>query len=123
MKKNDLEPQSIDAYLANLPVDQREALERLRGQIHAFVPEVKEKISYKVPVFIHYGSLVGFAAFKEHLSFFVMSTSLVAKLSSSLADFKHKGATIHFSPEKPIPKEILHVILKERINENQKMKM
>lgn len=122
MKKNDLEPQSIDAYLANLPVDQREALELLRKQIHAFVPEVKEKISYKVPVFMYHGSLVGFAAFKAHLSFFVMSTALVSKLSSSLTDFKHKGATIHFSPEKPIPEKILHDILKERIKENQKTK-
>lgn len=71
---------------------------------------------------MHHGSLVGFAAFKEHLSFFVMSPPLVLKLSDSLSDFKHKGGTIHFSPKKPIPEKLLHTILKERIKENQKIK-
>ena len=46
--KND--PAAVDAYLASLPKDEREALERLRRLIKETVPEVEERISYGTTV-------------------------------------------------------------------------
>ena len=39
----------IDAYLATLPADQREALQHLRAQVARLVPEAEETISYGMP--------------------------------------------------------------------------
>jgi hypothetical protein len=44
-------PKTIDEYLAGLPADRLEALEKLRKAIKAIVPEAEECISYSMPAF------------------------------------------------------------------------
>lgn len=46
-----LQPPSIDAWLAELPPDRREVLQRLREQIQAVLPEAEEGFSYGLPAF------------------------------------------------------------------------
>jgi hypothetical protein len=43
-------PKTIDEYLAALPTDRHEALEKLRKTIKAIVPRAEECISYSMPV-------------------------------------------------------------------------
>ena len=62
---------TIDAFLADLPEDQRAALEVLRKQILSAVPEAVEVIAYGIPGFRLRGRyLLGFGAAKKHCSLY-----------------------------------------------------
>ncbi len=118
MKKS-VRATDIDSYLAPVPVDQRRALERLRGTIKAAAPEAEEGISYGIPVFKQNGPLVFFAAFRNHLSLFVPGKALLKTFREELKPFKNSGATIHFSPENPLPASLVKKIVKARIADNE----
>jgi uncharacterized protein YdhG (YjbR/CyaY superfamily) len=99
---------SVDRYLEALPKDVRIALEKLRKIIKAAAPGTTEVVSYKIPIFKHQDHpLVGFGATKNHCSFYVMSSSMIPKLAQArdtkLKGFDVNGATIHFTPDKPLP--------------------
>ena len=114
-------PKTIDEYLLPLLENVQVALENLRHLIHSLVPGAEEGISYQIPVIKYKGhSLVGFAAYKNHCSFFVMSSPpIMAIFKDDLKDFKYSGSTIHFQPEKPLPEELIRKIVEVRIGENQ----
>ena len=72
MKKNSKASpaKDVDEYLASVPEPARVTLGKLRRTIKAAAPEAKETISWRMPMYYDHGMLVGFAAFKDHLSFF-----------------------------------------------------
>jgi uncharacterized protein YdhG (YjbR/CyaY superfamily) len=108
----------VDQYLQNLPEDQKEALEKLRQTIKTLVPEVQEYLSYKMPAYNYHGMIGGFAAFKNHCSFFPWDSKTVEQFKDELKDFKTSAGTIQFTPEKPIPDDLLKKIIETRIKEN-----
>ena len=110
-------PQEIDAYLEALSSDDRSALEALRGIIRETAPECTERVSYGIPIFRLQKDLVGMSAAKNHCSLHSMSTSLMKAMAPELRDFKVSGATIHFTPEQPLPRELVEKILRERMQE------
>ncbi len=117
--------ESIDGYLSALPEEVRAALEKLRKIIKAAAPDTTEVISYRIPVFKYQGRpLVGFGAAKNYCSFFTMSSSMIPKLARmrarELKGHDVSGATIHFTPDKPLPAALVKRLVKERIAENQK---
>ena len=69
MEKNSkrIAAENIDAYLLDLPEAERKVLEKLRQAIRAAVPKAEEVISYQVPTFKYFGTLVCFAAFITEL--------------------------------------------------------
>ena len=116
--KND--PLAVDAYLATLPRAEREALDELRGLIKMTVPQVEERISYGTTVMFSLGSdLVGFVSQPQHLSFFTASPKLAAVMKNEITKTHHvSGATIHFSPDRPLPARLVEKILRARVREN-----
>jgi len=114
-----LKAKDIDDYLAHFPADQRQALQRLRKIINTVAPDSTEAISYGVPVFKHYGMLVGFAAFKEHCSFFIMSVKATRAHADDLKGYDLATATIRFRPEKPLPVRLVTKLVKARMAENE----
>lgn len=111
---------TVDEYLSALPPDQQDALERVRRIILEAVPEATERISYKIPVFAAGGDLVGLAAQAKHLAFYTMSPGLVASMGDQLAGCKVSGAsTIHFTPDRPLAKKLIHKIVRARLRENR----
>ncbi len=110
--------EAVDQYLAQLPEDQRAALEKLRQTIKKLVPEVEEFISYKMPAYRYHGMLCGFAAFKKHCSYFPWDSKTVEDFTTELKDFKTSAGTIQFTPEKPIPDTLLKKILQARVKAN-----
>jgi uncharacterized protein YdhG (YjbR/CyaY superfamily) len=107
----------VDAWMARLVGPQREALEKLRAQIRTAAPGAEEKISYGQPTFILHGHLVAFGAFKKHLSFFPMSSTLIAKYPEA-ASFATSSGTMQFQPDKPIPAALVKKLVQARIAEN-----
>jgi uncharacterized protein YdhG (YjbR/CyaY superfamily) len=107
--------ESVDEYLNCLPTDIREALQRVREIILKTVPECRERIAYKICVYSLKRDVVGFASQKNYCSFYTMSPPLVKAMSEELKDYEVSGATIHFSPQHPLPESLL--ILESRVEE------
>jgi uncharacterized protein YdhG (YjbR/CyaY superfamily) len=112
-------PETVDQYLAGVPGEQRAALEQLRETIKAAAPEATETISYGMPAFKLHGSLVGFAAFKNHCSFFPMSSTVLEEHREALAGYETSKGTIRFSADDPLPVALVKKLVKARIAENE----
>ena len=112
---------NLDEYLSGLPENVVVALENLRQTIRSLVPNAEEVISYQIPTFKYLGSLVGFAAFKDHCIFFVMSKAVIQSFQERLKPYKTATATIHFTPEKTLPESLVIAIVKARIRENEEL--
>ena len=110
-------PSTVDEYLAQLPPDVRDSLEQLRGLIRFTVPEAKERIAYRVPVFSVKRDLVGFGGYREHCSLYTMSPELVKAMQEELRGFRFAGSTIHFTPKEPLPASLVEKILRARLKE------
>ena len=109
----------IDEYLETLPQEEREALDALRRHIKAAAPGAEETISYEVPTFKYEGPLVGFAAFKGHLSFFVMSPSVMEAHEEELSGLDTSKGTIRFQTDSPLPAALVKKLVKARLKENE----
>ena len=114
---NSINYKTIDEYLADLPIYEKQSLQRLRDIIHLIVPNCKERIAYKICVFSEDKDLVGFASQKNYLSFYTMSPPLLKKMKKELQSYDVSGATIHFSPQEPLPKSLIQKILNARLKE------
>ena len=119
-KKTKNDPQAVDTYLATLPQSERQELGRLRVLIKKTVPQVEERISYGTTVMFSLGpDLVGFVRQPKHLSFFTASPKLAQAMRNEITEtHKVSGATIHFSPDKPLPTRLVEKILRARAREN-----
>ncbi len=107
----------VDQWLSRLEPKQRTAREKLRAQIRAAAPGAEEVISYGQPTFKLHGHLVAFGAFRNHLSFFPMSSTLMGKFPEAAA-FATSSGTMQFQPEKPIPAALVKKIVKARLAQN-----
>lgn len=108
---------STDAYMARLPPDQRQALETLRGQIRALVPEAEETVSYGLPTFKLKGNLVHFGAAAKHCAFY--PGGVVDQFAERLAGFETAKGTIRFQPDRPLPPDLIRDIVLYRIAQNE----
>lgn len=108
----------IDTYLTSVPSEYRAALEKLRGQIRVILPDSEECLSYGMPAFkVGWKAVAGFSAFKNHLSFFPFSGSVLDGFREELKDFTYTKSGIHFTPEKPIPEELVRRIIEARMKQ------
>ncbi|HET6373411.1 MAG TPA: DUF1801 domain-containing protein [Candidatus Polarisedimenticolia bacterium] len=110
--------ESIDGYLEAVPPRTRAALKSLRKAIKAAAPKADEVISYRVPSFKYHGMLVGFAAFREHCSFFLMSTTVMEAHKDELKRYDTSAGTIRFTADAPLPAALVTKLVKARIKEN-----
>jgi uncharacterized protein YdhG (YjbR/CyaY superfamily) len=111
-------PTNPDEYLAALPDDKRAALEELRRTIRAAAPGAEECISYSLPAFRQNGPLVGYGATAKHCAFYLMSGSTVEAHRDQLAGYDTSKGTIRFAPDRPLPAELVHTLVRARIAEN-----
>jgi uncharacterized protein YdhG (YjbR/CyaY superfamily) len=110
-------PGEIDAYLQALPEAARAALERVRAIVHETAPGCTERVSYGIPIFRLRTDLVGMSGQRNHCSLHTMSPPLVQAMAEELKGVKVSGATVHFTPEKPLPRELIVKIVQERIKQ------
>jgi len=110
---------TVDDYLSALPDNVYLALENIREIIRFLVPGAEETISYQVPTYKYKGMLVGFGASKNHCSFFVMSSTLLKDFKEDVKDFDTSTGTIRFTPEKPIPNDLITRLVMARLAQNE----
>jgi uncharacterized protein YdhG (YjbR/CyaY superfamily) len=109
---------NVDDYLAAVPVRARAALDKLRKAIRAAAPKATEGISYQIPIFKLGSPLVGFAAFENHCSFFVMSPAVMKAHKQDLKPYDTSTGTIRFAVNKPLPASLIKKLVTARIAEN-----
>ncbi len=112
-------PRDIDDYLKAVPREARATLGELRKTIKAAAPKADEVISYQIPTYKYHGPLVGFAAFKNHCGFFVMSPSVMEAYKHALEAYDTSKSTIRFPADKPLPAALIKTLIKARIEENE----
>ncbi|HAP36734.1 MAG TPA: hypothetical protein DCQ28_12660 [Bacteroidetes bacterium] len=108
---------TVDEYLSEVPAEQRAQLEQIRSTIKKLVPDAVEKISYNMPMFYLGGMFAGFAAFKNHCSYFPCSGGVLKNFSKELSSYKTSKGTIHFTFDHPIPATLLKKIIALRLSE------
>ncbi len=114
----------VEAYLAACPEPHRTTLIKVRKMIRAAAPkEATEGISYGMPAFRYKGGLVGYAAFKEHCSFFPMSGRVVEEFAVELKPYKTSKGTIQFPVDNPLPAALVRRMVKARIAQNEARKV
>ena len=108
----------IDEYLAALYEPKRSTLRELRRTILEVIPEADECISYGLPAFKVRGKVVaGFGAFKNHLSYFPHSGSVLPKLSQDLAGYVRSKGTLQFAIDMSLPKPLVEELIAVRLDE------
>lgn len=106
---------AVEDYLAALPLAQRKALQALRKRILAAVPGIEEGFAYGVPAFRYNGHpLVYMGASKNHLGLY---GSVPPGFKTRLQGFKMGKGSIRFTPEKPIPPDVLKDLLRAKAAE------
>jgi uncharacterized protein YdhG (YjbR/CyaY superfamily) len=118
--KQTARPETVDAYLAELPDDARRVLEEVRETIRRAAPDAEEVISYGIPLYKLRGKhLIGFGASKGHLSLYVTNSEVLRIYEGELAEFDLAGTktTIRFTVDKPLPRDLLTSIVETRTQE------
>jgi uncharacterized protein YdhG (YjbR/CyaY superfamily) len=106
----------IDAYLATLPADQREALQRLRAQIARLVPDAEETIGYGMPAFKLRGrAVVWFAAWKAHCSLYPLTGTFLEAHADALKGYRRTKGSLHFTPDHPLPQALVERLVRARL--------
>jgi uncharacterized protein YdhG (YjbR/CyaY superfamily) len=111
-------PKSVQAYFVSLPRDQRSPLQKLRETIAAAAPEAQEGITYSMPGFLLGGKgFVAYAAFKDHYSFFPMSTRAIDAHRDELGSRVTGKGTISFEYGRPLPTALVKKVVRARLAE------
>ncbi|HXM17562.1 MAG TPA: DUF1801 domain-containing protein [Candidatus Tumulicola sp.] len=122
-KTNSAYRKDVDKYIAGVPEPARSTLKKVRAAIRSAVPpEATEAISYQIPTFRYKGSLVAFAAFSKHCSFFPMSMAVMRKFKNDLKKLDTSKGTIRFLLDKPLSAGLVKKLVKARIAENERRK-
>ena len=114
-------PEEVDAYIAKAPKSVQPKLRQLRKLIKDAAPQASEFISYQIPYYDFHGRLVYFAAFKDHISFFVpgKATSKFAAELERYSKPSRSTATIIFPLDEPLPPTLITGLVKARAKELQ----
>jgi len=108
----------IAGYFSALAPGHRIALNKLRRSIRAAAPGATEVLSYGIPSFKLGRMLVSYGAFRDHYSFFPLSSRLLDRYKRETARFRTSKGTLRFSFDEPIPVSLVKKIVKARVAEN-----
>jgi uncharacterized protein YdhG (YjbR/CyaY superfamily) len=108
----------MDEYLNGLPPAQKAALARVRAVVEGVAPEAEEGMSYGMPAFLYAGRpLLGVRAAKKHLSVFPFSPAAIEAVKDRLVGFELSKGTIRFTPDSPVPDDVLADVVRARKQE------
>lgn len=107
---------SVDEYFEGIVWPEgRAALAELRRFLRELVPDGQEVISYGMPAIKRGNVVVWYAAFRSHLSLF--PSGIVAEFANELVDYKVSKGTIQFTPDHPLPSDLIARIVARRLEQ------
>lgn len=110
--------EEIDTYLATLEEPKQSTLRELHRTILGVVPDAEQCISYGMPAFRLRGKVIaGFAAFKNHLSYFPHSGSVLSELHEEVATYATSKGALQFPVDAPLPESLVAKLIAVRISQ------
>lgn len=107
---------TVEQYLAGLPEPHRTTLEQLRTELRELLPAAEEGLSYGVPALKVDGRPVaGYAAFKNHCSYFPHSGSVLSQMAEELTDYAWSKGTLQFPTNQPPPADLVRRLVELRL--------
>ena len=100
MRTDQAAPKNIDEYIAGFPQDVQEILQKIRMTIRKAAPDAEETIKYQMPTFTLKGSLVHFAAHKNHIGFYPTPTG-IEEFKQELSIYEGGKGSVRFPLDKP----------------------
>ncbi|MFZ1592356.1 MAG: DUF1801 domain-containing protein [Chitinophagales bacterium] len=108
----------VDAYIQAAPELALPHLKAIRQLIQSTVPKAEEYVSYGIPSYKLNGPLIGFGAFKGHISLFMLNGSFLSNPPFDLSKYPQTKSAIHFSYKDKLPSALIKKIIKARLVEN-----
>lgn len=116
-KENTPSASSVDDYIAMFPPEVQAELRKLRQVIREAAPGAQEKIAYQMPAFALRGSLVYYAAYKNHIGFYPTASG-IAGFKEELSIYKGSKGAVQFPLGQPLPYALIRRIVEFRVAEN-----
>ncbi len=105
----------VDDYIASLSGAERKVVQHVYDLARKLVPEAEQAVYYGMPCLKYKGKgLVSVMATKKHLSLYPFSAVERVISLDELKEFETTSGSIHFTPEHPIPDQLLRKIITER---------
>ena len=108
----------VDVYIQAAPELALPHLKAIRQLIQSTVPKAEEYVSYGIPSYKLNGPLIGFGAFKGHISLFMLNGSFLSNPPFDLSKYPQTKSAIHFSYKEKLPSALIKKIIKARLVEN-----
>ena len=100
---------------------ERGCLQRVIATARRVVPEADQGHSYGMPALKVDGKpLIGVVAAAKHLSIFPFSPEVVDAVAPKLAGFSLSKGTVRFTPDHPVPEEVVEEMVRLRLAEIRK---
>jgi len=111
----DYKVSSIEEYLAVIPFERKEILERLISILKEYFPEIKGTMEYRMPT---YNPVCAIASQKNYVSFYVYNYAILNKYRGELGKLKVGKSCIRFRTMDQLPEKTIRKILSEVANKN-----
>ena len=103
----------VDEYLESVPLEHREALEKLRDMIHEIHPTVTEAVQYNMPAFSLSGEMVtSFASRARYISLYC-KPEVVDSYRDDLGKLNVGQGCIRFGKIEQLPLETVRTIIEK----------
>jgi len=114
---------SVPEYINAAPPRARKALRAIRSAIRKASPDITERISYRIATFDLDGKyLLYMAAFKNHVSIYPASASMMARYGKQLKAHRSGAGTLRFDLDEPMPLALITKLAKLRVQERRAAK-
>jgi uncharacterized protein YdhG (YjbR/CyaY superfamily) len=105
----------LDDYLVGLTSPKRETVGHIYQLVRRWVPSATEEQYYGMPTFKYLGKgLLAVMATKQGLSLYPFCEIGRLRLGVRLSGFQGTNGSLHFSPDHPIPVDLLGAIVEAR---------
>jgi uncharacterized protein YdhG (YjbR/CyaY superfamily) len=113
-------PETVDAYMAELPPEQRAVLEELRRVILAAAPGGVEVISYGMPAVKHRKARVYYAAWKGHYSIYGLTTAALDAHREEVEPYLTEKGMVKLSYSEQVPAALVTKLVKAQVTASEK---
>ncbi|MGV8965054.1 MAG: iron chaperone [Cellulomonas sp.] len=109
---------SIEEALADAPLPQRAALQRVVDIARRIAPDAVDGVSYAVPALKVAGKpLIGVSARARHLALFPFSPAAIDGIRAELDGFSVSKGAIRFTVEHQVPEDVIARLVTARLAE------
>ena len=109
---------SVDDYLSELEVTDRDAIDRVYALARDEVPDAEQGRGYGMPALVYKGKpLISVMRAKKHIGLYPFSPDAVSSVSAEVKAIEGTGldkGTIRFQPEHPLPEDVVRALVRRR---------